>query len=146
MLVFGDGEDVTGAMGQVSRRGDIGAQDETARLFLQAGKALGLGTHGCLQAIAPGCDRARLLEAGSAPARPGPCLNRHLQPRVDSGHSAEPRRRGFRIGAAEILLLLSGLGCRLDGTIRGLDIPCQSLLPPFVLGARGTTTARYDVP
>src|SRR5215831_7728062 len=121
MLVFVDGEDVTSAMGEVSRRGDIGEQDETARLFLQAGNALGLGTHGCLQSIAYGFDRARLLEAGSAPAIHGPFLHSHLQPMVDSGHSAEPRRRGVRIGAAEILWLLSSLGRSLDGTIRGLD-------------------------
>jgi hypothetical protein len=122
-------------MGQVSRRGDIGEQDETACLCLQAGQALGLGAHGCLQSIAHGCDRARLLEAGSAPAIHGLFLHSHLPPMVDSAYSADPRRRGCRISAAAILLLLSGLGRSLDGTIRGLDIPCQSLLPPFVLGA-----------
>ena len=49
MLVFVYSEDSAGAMGQVTRRGHIGEQDEAARLFLQAGNALGLGANGRLQ-------------------------------------------------------------------------------------------------
>lgn len=52
--------------------------------------------------------------------------------RVDS---AELRRRGVRIGAAEILVLLSGPSCMLDSTIGGLHLACQPLLSPFVLRA-----------
>jgi hypothetical protein len=52
---------------------------------------------------------------------------------VGSVHSAQLRRRRFRIGAAEILLLLSGPGSTLDCAIGDLDIPCQPLLPPWLL-------------
>ena len=54
---------------------------------------------------------------------------------VGGGHGAQLRRRSFRIGAAEILLLLRGARSGLEGALRGLDVTFQPLLPPFVLRA-----------
>jgi hypothetical protein len=135
MLVFVDGEDVPGTLAQVPRCGHMGEQDEAAHLVLQAGHALGLGADGRLQPIAPGCDRARRVGAGPAPAIHGPFLHRDVHPMVGSGHRAERRRRRVRIGAAALLLLLSGPCSGLDCAIGGLDIACQPLLPPLVLCA-----------
>ena len=54
---------------------------------------------------------------------------------VGSGHGAELRGRGGRIRAAEVLLLFSGPDRGVQGARRSLDVSCQPLLPPFVLGA-----------
>ncbi len=54
---------------------------------------------------------------------------------IRCGHRAELRRGGFRIGTAEILLLLCGTCSRLDHAIRRLALALQPLLPPFVLRA-----------
>jgi hypothetical protein len=54
---------------------------------------------------------------------------------VGSVHGAELRCRRVRIRAAEVLLLLSGPDGGLHRAIRGLDVPRQPLLPPFVLRA-----------
>ena len=65
----------------------------------------------------------------------GRSSTRDLHPMVGGGHGAELRRRGVRIRAAEVLLLLRGPDRGLHRAIRGLDVPCQPLLPPFVLRA-----------
>jgi hypothetical protein len=135
MLVFVDGEDITGAMGHVSRRRHIGEEDEAARRFLQASNALGVGVKVRLQVLAHGLHGARLLSARPAPTLHGLCFHRHLYPVVGRADRAERRRRRFRIGAAAIHVRLSGPGSPLDGTIGGRDVPDQPLLPPCVLGA-----------
>src|SRR6516165_7333184 len=75
------------------------------------------------------------MSARPAPTIHGLFFNRHLYPMVGRADSAALRRRGFRIGAAEIHVLLSGPSSALDSTIGGLDVPDHPLLPPFVLGA-----------
>jgi hypothetical protein len=42
---------VRALLGEGPRRGHIGEQDEAARLFLQAGNALGLDANGCLLSL-----------------------------------------------------------------------------------------------
>ena len=136
LLVFVHGEDVSGARGEGPRRGHIGEQHEAARLCLQARHVLGLRADGRLQPRAHGFDRAWLLGAGPAAAIHRPFLHSDVHLMVGGVHGTELHRRGFGIRTAEILLLLGtpcgGLCC----TIRGLDVPLQPLLPPFVLRAR----------
>ena len=50
-------------------------------------------------------------------------------------HGAELRGRSVRIRAAEVLLLCSGPDRGVQGARRRLDVSCQPLLPPFILGA-----------
>ena len=135
MLVFVHGEDVTGALGKVTCRGHIGAQPEAARLFLHADDALGLGSKSCLQSLAHGFDRTWLVTAWPASAIQGPFLNGDVHLMVGGVHGAALRCRRFRIGAAAILLRLSGPGGGVDCMIRGLECALQPRLPPFVLRA-----------
>ena len=65
---------------------------------------------------------------------------------VGGGTGAELRRRGFRIGATEILLLLSRPCSSLDGTIGGLDVPFSRCCRRLSWALEWTTTARYGVP
>ncbi len=94
-----------------------------------------MGSDGRLEPRAYGFDWARLLGTGPAPALPRPFLHGDIHQMVGGVHGAELRRRGVRIGAAQIRRLLSGPCSGLDGALRGLDVPCQPLLPPFVLRA-----------
>src|SRR5499427_9626935 len=135
MLLFIDGEDLSGAMGEVPCRGHIGEQYEAARLFLHTTDACGMRSNSRLQSITCGFDWARLVRARPAPAIHGPFLHRDVHQMVGSVHGAELRCRGVRIRAAEVLLLLYGPNGGLHRAIRGLDVPCQPLLPPFVLRA-----------
>ena len=114
----------------------MGEQDEAAGLLRQPEEMLRMGSEGRLEPLAAGFDRARRLGAGPAPAIHGPLLHGDLSQLVGSGHGAALGRGGSRIGAAKRLLVFRGTSGGLDGAIRGLDVPHQPLLPPFVLRAR----------
>ena len=135
MLLFIDGEDLPGPMGEVPRRWHIGEQDEAAPLFLPPADALGVRSNGRLQPLVHGGDRAWLVGARPAPAIHGLFLHGNVHSMVRGGHGAELQRRRFRISTAEIRLLLRSPGCSLDRALRGLEVPCQPLLPPLVLRA-----------
>src|SRR5215510_5740547 len=98
--------------------------------------ALGIEPNSRLQPITYGFDWACLAGAWPAPTIQGAFLHGDVDEMVRGVHSAELRRRGFGISAAEILLLL-GMPCGGMGrALRGLDVQRQPLLPPFVLRAR----------
>src|SRR5262249_10568458 len=124
MLLFIDGEELPGTMGEVPCRGHIGEQDETARLFLHTTNALGVRPNSRLQPIACGGDRAWLVGAWPAPTIHGLFLPVDVAKMVRGGHGAELHRRRFRIGTAEIRLLLRSPGCGVQGARRRLDGPC----------------------
>src|SRR6266540_5141780 len=136
MLVFVPSEDVARAMSHVTRRGDIGEQYEAARLFFPTDDTLCLRANSRTQSIVHGFDRPWLVTAWPTPAIQGPFLHGDVHLMVGGVHGAKLGRRRFRIGAAEIFLLLSGPDGALHSTIRGLDVPLEPLLPPFVLRAR----------
>src|SRR6266487_705399 len=135
MLLFVDGEDVTGTMGEVACRGHVGEEHEAARLVFPPSDALGIGLDSSLQPIVHSFDRAWLVGAWPPPAIYGPFLHRDVHEMVGGRHSAERRRRRFGIGAAEILLLLSRARCGLERALRGLEVTFQALLLPFILRA-----------
>ena len=135
VLLCGDGEDIASALGEVPRGRHSGAQHEAARLFIPAGQALALGADGRLEPIPQDCDGARLGGAWPAPAILGPFLHGDIEERRRRVHGAPRRRRGFRIGAADIRLLLCGARGSLQGTLRRLERTFQPLLPPCVLCA-----------
>jgi hypothetical protein len=113
----------------------MGEQHDAACLFLQPADARWLGADGELQPIADGLDRTGVVGTGAAPAIHGPFLHGDLHPMGGGGHGAELRRCGVRIRVAEVLRLLRGPDGALHRAIRGLDVPCQPLLPPVVLRA-----------
>jgi hypothetical protein len=123
LLVFVHREEVTGAMGEITRCGHLGAQHEAGGLFLQTADALCLGSDGGLEPLAHGFDRARLLGAGPAPAIHGPCLHGDIHQMRGGGHGVARRRRGFRIGAAAIRLRLSSTGSGLDRVLPHIPHP-----------------------
>ena len=135
MLLFVSGENLAGPRGEVPCGRDMREQDEAARLFRQTGHALWLSADGGLQPLSPGFDGARLGGTRPAPAILRPFLNSDLQQMIRGVHSAQLRRGSFRIGAAEIRLLLCGARSGLQGTLRRLDLTFQPLLPSFVLRA-----------